>query len=35
LYYIENGTFTGAGKKKSKAIPELQLQGIYSEIGAI
>ena len=35
LYFIENGSFTGAGKKKSRAIPQLQLQGIYSEIGAI
>lgn len=35
LYFIENGEFTGAGKKKSVPGPALQLKGIHTEIGAI
>jgi C-terminal processing protease CtpA/Prc len=35
LYFIENDEFTGAGKKKSRMLPDLQLKGIHSEIGAI
>ena len=35
LHFIETDEFTGAGMKKSRFIPELQLQGIHSETGAI
>ncbi len=35
LYFIENGEFTGAGKKKAERMPSVKLKGIRSEIGAI
>jgi C-terminal processing protease CtpA/Prc len=35
LYYIENGTFTGAVKKKAAKGREIRLRGIQGEAGAI
>ena len=35
LHFIENGEFTGAGKKKSAPGPVVQLKGIHAETGAI